>query len=74
MASREDLDVAVWTHGHGDHIGSVIGVLNGRPARPIVYNGFEYDSATFDDFTNLVTSPMIPTTLGQRRTRTPGAE
>ncbi len=65
IADYADPDVVIWTHGHEDHIGGLIEVLSGKPAQRIVYNGFGYDTVVFGNLMDMVTSLMIPTTVGR---------
>jgi beta-lactamase superfamily II metal-dependent hydrolase len=49
-----NLDVVVWTHAHADHIGGLCDVLSAMPVDRVLYNGFDYNSATFNDLLDLV--------------------
>ena len=44
-----DLDVLLWTHAHGDHIGGLIDVVAQKPVGRILYSVFDYNSATFNE-------------------------
>ena len=55
-----NLDVVLWTHGHSDHIGGLLDVLSAKPVSQILYNGFDYNSATYNDLWDLIVAYNIP--------------
>lgn len=55
-----DLDVVVWTHAHEDHIGGMADVFARYPIGQILWNGLDYNSATFNDLMDLVGGYDIP--------------
>lgn len=46
----EALDLVAGTHGHADHIGGLVGVLDQKPVEKVWYNGQSHDTQTFERF------------------------
>lgn len=55
-----DLDVVIWTHAHADHIGGLLDVIEAKPVDQILYNGFDYNSVTYNDLWDLIIAYNIP--------------
>jgi len=55
-----ELDVMLWTHAHADHIGGLLDVLTLKPASQVLYNGFDYNSVTYNDLWDLIIAYSIP--------------
>jgi len=54
------IDAVILTHPHADHLNGLIEVMKHYEVRSILFTGVFYNSATYDEFVNVIAREKIP--------------